>query len=85
MATAGSSGEFRERFLLMKLLWWLIKQWGLAVLGVGHLNHGVSVGVPTSSGMRWQNYDVLDGPMGDRSVGSMLEFVGCETCPGVEV
>jgi hypothetical protein len=29
---------------------------------VGHLNHGVSV----FNGERWQNYDVLDGPLGER-------------------
>lgn len=38
----------------------------LGRIWAGHLNHGVSVGVPTSNGMRWQNYNVLDGALGER-------------------
>ena len=35
---------------------------GLGRIWVGHLNHGVSV----YNGARWQNYDVLTGPLGER-------------------
>jgi sugar lactone lactonase YvrE len=35
---------------------------GLGRIWVGHLNHGVSV----YNGTRWQNYDLLTGPLGER-------------------
>ncbi len=31
-------------------------------LWAGHLNHGVSV----YNGVKWQNYGLIDGPLGDR-------------------